>query len=72
MKTVRSHIHIYCHTISDIKIIFHYTGINILGFEIESPKNSKWPPFCGYAIHEKFPFFFLYPYLMYIPNINLL
>ena len=30
--TVRSHIHIYYHAISDIKVTFHHTGINILAF----------------------------------------
>ena len=54
------YIYIYInHVISDIKVICHHTGINILAFEIESPKNSKWPPFCWYAIHEIFPIFYI-------------
>ena len=54
LQTVRSHIRIYYLAISDIKVIFHYTGINILAFLIESPKNSRCPPFCGYAMHTIF------------------
>ena len=27
LQTLRSHIHMYCHAISDIKVIFHHTGI---------------------------------------------
>ena len=54
MQTVRSPIHIYCHAISDIKVIFHHTRINSLAFEIESPKHSRWPQFSGYVIHKIF------------------
>ena len=37
LHTLRSHIPIYCHGISVLKVIFHHTGKNILAFLIDPP-----------------------------------